>query len=90
MYTSSTPALGAVAATTAAAGATSQSGVLSAGATGVQPVPGSGATVAAAVQTLPFTGVNVFFLILSAITLILMGAALIRIGRTLTTHEATA
>ena len=89
MYTSSTPALGAVAATTAAAGA-SQSGVLSAGATGVQPVPGSGATVAAAVQTLPFTGVNVFFLILSAITLILMGAALIRIGRTLTTHEATA
>jgi hypothetical protein len=47
-------------------------------------------SAASTVSTLPFTGVSIFFLVLSAITLILMGAALLRIGRTLTTRESVA
>lgn len=50
---------------------------------------GSGSVLASGVHTLPFTGVNIFFMILSAITMLLMGLALIRMGRTLTTREAT-
>ncbi len=36
--------------------------------------------------TLPFTGVNVLFLTLSAITVVLMGLALVRIARNLTSE----
>ncbi|HVF19355.1 MAG TPA: hypothetical protein VNA14_03835 [Mycobacteriales bacterium] len=38
--------------------------------------------------SLPMTGTNVLFLALSAITIILMGLALVRIGRNLTTAKA--
>ena len=42
----------------------------------------------AATGTLPFTGTNVLFLTLSAITIILMGLAMVRIARNLTTADA--
>ncbi len=77
MYTTTPSVLGTAAATTAAAG--------TGAANGVTPL-----SAASTVSTLPFTGVSVFFLVLSAITLILMGAALLRIGRTLTTRESVA
>ena len=78
MYTTTPSVLGTAAATTAAAGT-------GAAANGVTPL-----SAASTVSTLPFTGVSIFFLVLSAITLILMGAALVRIGRTLTTRESVA
>jgi hypothetical protein len=61
-----------------------------AGAVTDAPSPGSGPALADVVHSLPFTGVNVFFLILTAITMLLMGLALVRMGRTLTTREGTA